>query len=224
MNNKKRLLATLVSVLVLHSPSVLAKDVPATIDAFTAQGYPGEIVALYDPGFITITLDRGETIDTTYGDIDFDILYEWEQQAKASGKPRRVMVHYTLADGVTVKDVNSDIGFSLNGVIEEHPIDMAMSACTEQFSTTVGMHECSALAYHAWDRELNRAYAALGGSNNPELKAAQIAWIAFRDKQTEYLAAHYGKMQGSIWGLIYGEKVNDITRQQTEALQSMLSW
>ncbi len=77
------------------------------------------------------------------------------------------------------------------------------------------------LALKAWDAELNRAYRGLGGSKNDKLKQAQLAWIRFRDAQTEYLREEYGKRDGSIWDIRYMHQIVNLTKTQANLLKSL---
>ena len=85
----------------------------------------------------------------------------------------------------------------------------------------MGMYDCHMQVLSAWDAELLRVYRELGGSKNPELKAAQLAWIKYRDAQFKWIETEFGKRQGSKW--INGIMVREIelVRNQVERLQSV---
>lgn len=202
-----------------------AFDIPDSIDAFFDNGgIAARFVNFHDPGFIRIKLENGELIDTTYSEIDFETLFDEEQKDEGSAKRGDMMITYSIADGVMVKDINTGKIFSLNGVIEYHPIDWAMSQCKNRSVSTMSHMSCKGLELDAWDAELNRAYKALGGSKNLKLKKAQLAWIKFRDAQNEYFRSVYSSRQGTIWGLVSMDHVISTTRNQAEQLQSVLEW
>ncbi|WP_369371257.1 lysozyme inhibitor LprI family protein [Vibrio ezurae] len=94
-----------------------------------------------------------------------------------------------------------------------------LSNCFKQNSSTMGMNDCYAKEYQSWDSELNRAYNALGGSNNEGLKIAQRDWIRFRDSQLNYLKAEFDNRQGTKWILEYDVLRNRLIKEQVERLQ-----
>ena len=204
--------------------SLYGAELPDSLDDFTSSGLKGRFMGIHDPGYIRIKLETGAVIDTTYSGIDFDTLYEWEQNANKLGVYRVMTIRYSNAEGVMAEDLQSRRRFSLNGVIETHPISIAVDECERNNSTTMGIQHCKRLELEAWDAELNRAYKNLGGRSNEKLRAVQLAWIKYRDAQIEYLRAAYGKREGTIWRLVYMDHVVDITRKQAEQLNSINGW
>ena len=61
--------------------------------------------------------------------------------------------------------------------------------------TTVGVMQCAADEYEAWDRWLNEAYRdlceGLPEASVAQLREAQRSWMAHRDQDCEYLAGLY---------------------------------
>lgn len=95
--------------------------------------------------------------------------------------------------------------------------------------TQLDLNECSAKAYEAADKGLNRAYeAALGVArqydSSPEghaegsLRAAQRAWIAYRDAACEAEAALWEG--GSAQPMIRSGCLGRLTEQRTEDLMA----
>lgn len=123
--------------------------------------------------------------------------------------------------GVEVVDLKTNTKFKLDGALKVHPIDIAGDECESRHSSTIGIKNCKKIVLEAWDHELNRAYKALGGSDNSELKAAQLAWIEFRDRQITYLKSEYGARNGTIWGIVYMSHVVSLTKEQAQRLQSV---
>lgn len=71
--------------------------------------------------------------------------------------------------------------------------------CIDRDSSTAGMRECAAAEYEIQDRALNARYQALMRELNPrqqeKLRAAQRAWIAYRD-------ARCASMADQDWGTL----------------------
>ena len=93
--------------------------------------------------------------------------------------------------------------------------------------TQADLNDCTALAYEAADEELNLAYgAALGAARQfdswPEgraeatLRAAQRAWVAFRDAACEAEAALWDG--GSAQPMIRSGCLERLTLQRTDDL------
>ena len=74
-----------------------------------------------------------------------------------------------------------------------HPIDKALGAASERSGgVTVDLIDAQNAAYAAWDKELNRVYAALLKAAGPErrdaLRSAQRAWLAYDKAQDLWVA------------------------------------
>lgn len=98
--------------------------------------------------------------------------------------------------------------------------------------TTLGMESCLGAETGAWDKLLNRRYAALLARDKafdrdrpadspyppraPALQKMQRAWIAFRDASCGYaVTTHAG---GSIAGIVHGQCLRDLTADQARRL------
>jgi uncharacterized protein YecT (DUF1311 family) len=108
-------------------------------------------------------------------------------------------------------------------------------AAREDGETTLGMTECIAEETAAWDALLNAQYAAimdlfrmqdasgdvLGADLTREatLRAAQRAWIRFRDADCTMQAARYG--QGSLGRVAAANCVMGMTAERTIELMAM---
>lgn len=207
--------------LLFYSSVCFSDSFAESIDHYSKKGVPAKFVEIYDPGYVVVELNSGEVIDTTYSGIDFDTLYEWEKTVEKTKVKRDVKVIYTRANGVEVVDLKTNTKFKLDGALKVHPIDIAGDECESRHSSTIGIKNCKKIVLEAWDHELNRAYKALGGSDNSELKAAQLAWIEFRDRQIAYLKSEYGARNGTIWGIVYMSHVVSLTKEQAQRLQSV---
>ena len=74
-----------------------------------------------------------------------------------------------------------------------HPIDQALAKASERSGgVTVDMADAQSAAFTAWDKELNRVYAALQKAAGPErreaLRNAQRAWLAYDKAQGLWVA------------------------------------
>ena len=74
-----------------------------------------------------------------------------------------------------------------------HPIDQALAKASERSGgVTVDMADAQSAAFTAWDKELNRVYAALQKAAGPErreaLRNAQRAWLAYDKAQDLWVA------------------------------------
>ena len=74
---------------------------------------------------------------------------------------------------------------------EKHEIDIWLSNCLKDSSSTSGMRGCTIEAGKKWDDELNKYYQLLMNvlpkDKKAILKEAQRSWITFRDKEHHFL-------------------------------------
>ena len=107
----------------------------------------------------------------------------------------------------------------------KHSIDLAMEKAIDKNPSTAGMVESFAAAAKEWDRELNKHYQTLMKGLDPDAKKAlresQRAWIAHRDKEIDYLAEFYSKMEGTMYRAIYAESTMSIVRRRAIKLGHM---
>ncbi len=104
-----------------------------------------------------------------------------------------------------------------------HPIDAVLEACREKAVDTLGMGQCLTVAMQQWDRELNAAYGALSRTIEPaaaeSLKASERAWIGFRDAEVKFLREHFSTQDGTLWPLVEGAQVMELTRRRAIQLR-----
>jgi uncharacterized protein YecT (DUF1311 family) len=87
-----------------------------------------------------------------------------------------------------------------------HPIDAALAQASERSGgVTVDLANAQTAAWAAWDKELNRVYAALlKKAPRPDaLRAAQRAWLAYDQAQAQWDATLYAD-QGTSAALNQG--------------------
>ena len=160
--------------------------------------------------------EHGVFSNPTIG-VDSDTLYALRD------KPKRTMtLYYNSKEGPFLIDNLSGLKIRMVGAFEKHPIDIAAGHCFDApgGGTTAGMYYCHVQVLYAWDIELNRVYKDLGGSENPELKAAQLAWIKYRDAQFKWIETEFGSRDGSKWINGVMTRKIELIRNQVERLQS----
>jgi uncharacterized protein YecT (DUF1311 family) len=90
--------------------------------------------------------------------------------------------------------------------------------------TQLEMNACAANEYQREDAKLNEYYKELAGKLGPSekerLKAAQRAWIKFRDLQCEFEASSYEG--GSIQPLVRSSCLAQVTKQRNVDLRRMI--
>lgn len=215
-----------VGILLTLTLPLFAIEIPQSIDYYYEKGVEIESIILpdseyNDPGYIRLKLSSGEEVNAEYSGIEYKTLYELKQDKEK--KKSRWILKYTLKDGAIVFDKESKEYFKLTGEINKYLINNATSLCIDEFGSTSGMVRCMGFALHAWDAELNRVYKALGGNKNASLKKAQMAWLKYRDAQTEAFIKEYGSRSGTIWRLTAQSLINEITENQVHILESMNS-
>ncbi len=96
----------------------------------------------------------------------------------------------------------------------------------------VGLNQCYCNEYKKADAELNQVYQQVLSANSGELqfteklKAAQRAWLVFRDAQLEALYPTTGsdprEQYGSVYPMCYCMAQRELTLQRTQQLKEML--
>jgi uncharacterized protein YecT (DUF1311 family) len=94
------------------------------------------------------------------------------------------------------------------------------------FSQTTGeMKADASRAYEVSDKAMNEAYkqlmAVLNEEGKTRLKAAQRAWIAYRDAQASFDSHHLAG--GTMEGLEYTGSLNMLTQARTKRLREDLA-
>jgi len=88
------------------------------------------------------------------------------------------------------------------------------------------MNRCADQAYRAADAKLNAAYGKLMAAQSDDgfkakLKAAQRAWISFRDAECTFETAD--NEGGSIHPMVYAGCLTRLTKERTKALEAQLA-
>lgn len=91
--------------------------------------------------------------------------------------------------------------------------------------TQLDMNDCAAMEYQRVDSELNAVYAEyrkrLSPSQAQQLKAAEVAWIKFRDASCIFETSEVEG--GSIHPLVYHDCLATKTRERIAALKALAS-
>lgn len=99
---------------------------------------------------------------------------------------------------------------------QKHPCDEAL--------TQHEMNQCALTEYRLADAALNKIYqqvvATTSGGERAKLRAAQLAWIKFRDAECEYESA--GNEGGSIYPLVFNGCLRRQTEDRTAQLKEIL--
>jgi uncharacterized protein YecT (DUF1311 family) len=89
--------------------------------------------------------------------------------------------------------------------------------------TQLEVNQCADRQYRKADAELNRVYQQLvraAGGADAKLKAAQLAWLKFRDAECDYEAGRYEG--GSMKPMVYSFCLADVTGARTKQLKDVL--
>ena len=103
---------------------------------------------------------------------------------------------------------------------------MASAAC-DNANTQTELNQCTAMSYQTADDKLNEAYQALVGrlASNPgsleKLRAAQRAWIGFRDAECAYESS--AVEGGSAQPMVRNGCFKVLTGQRTERVREHAS-
>jgi uncharacterized protein YecT (DUF1311 family) len=100
----------------------------------------------------------------------------------------------------------------------------ALADACDSATSQADMNQCYGAEYKKQDDELNKTYQQVmkraNDKQKTQLKAAQNAWIAFRDADCELLSS--GAETGSVYPMVHAICMADKTRERTELLKSTL--
>ncbi len=112
------------------------------------------------------------------------------------------------------------LGALLLFVVMVPDLSAADKDCKDAVSTAE-MRTCANERYKAADAELNRVYrqlaSQLSDQRRAKLKAAQKAWIAFRDKNAAFVASVVA--DGTMYPILEVMALTTATKQRTEQLK-----
>ena len=114
---------------------------------------------------------------------------------------------------------------------QQKPQQKTFVDCDKGAQTEGDLTECGSNDYKTADDELNKTYQQLlkKAAGNPvalrKIRAAQKAWVAFRDAQIAalYPAEDKQKEYGTVFPMCANLALADLTRQRTKMLKGMLN-
>jgi uncharacterized protein YecT (DUF1311 family) len=106
-----------------------------------------------------------------------------------------------------------------------------LADCDKTAQTQADLNECGSDDYKTADDELNATYQRLlkRAASDPlaiqKIKAAQRAWVAYRDAQIEalYPAENKQAEYGTVFPMCANLALADLTRQRAKILKQMLN-
>lgn len=91
-------------------------------------------------------------------------------------------------------------------------------------NTQFELNRCAARARDRADAELNKVYRELmkdaGATERAKLRAAQLAWIKFRDAHCDYTSV--GNKGGSIYPMVYSFCLAKVTTERGKQLREII--
>ncbi|MFZ0479123.1 MAG: lysozyme inhibitor LprI family protein [Terriglobales bacterium] len=113
---------------------------------------------------------------------------------------------------------------------QQKPQPKAFKDCDKTARTQADLNECASSDAKSADDELNKTYQQLlkKATGDPvalqKIRAAQKAWVAFRDAQIAALYPSEDKQQyGSAFSMCADLDLANLTRQRTKMLKEMLN-
>jgi len=109
-----------------------------------------------------------------------------------------------------------------------HPIDREVNELLDKQMDTHGQIQALGRGIELWDAELNRVYKELVkayGNNEKakaKLKAAQLAWIKFRDAEYDHLFEMYQLKDGTMYRIFQTSDRMEIIKARALELKSRL--
>lgn len=110
--------------------------------------------------------------------------------------------------------------------VAEPPIERDLGACFEKDPSNAGMIACTDEAARRWEAEIERTskeiQPKLPEAAKSGFKAAQAAWVKFRDAEFASHDALYRTFDGTMYRLMHASRRKEIIRQRAEELQRTL--
>lgn len=115
---------------------------------------------------------------------------------------------------------------STSAMAEAMPSAASPDRCLNDATTTAAMNQCYAAASQVWDREMNKQYnklmKTLSGEPKNKLRAAQRAWLSYRDSWLEASRSQLST-QGTLGSVALSAQSLSLVRNQALMLQSLAS-
>ncbi|NLI78863.1 MAG: DUF1311 domain-containing protein [Candidatus Riflebacteria bacterium] len=111
----------------------------------------------------------------------------------------------------------------------QHPIDAEVERLAGLDPSTAGLLQAYAKGYDLWDKELNRVYRELmaflakDGKGKQAVKEAQVAWLAFRDREFAAIDAVYAHLEGTMYRPMQAYARLEVVKTRTLTLADWLA-
>ena len=116
------------------------------------------------------------------------------------------------------------ICLSTSALAEDMPSDASPDRCINNASTTLAMNHCYAAESKFWDQAMNKQYnklmKTLSGEPKNKLRAAQRAWLSYRDSWLEASRSQLSS-QGTLGSVALSAQSLSLVRNQALMLQSL---
>jgi uncharacterized protein YecT (DUF1311 family) len=172
----------------------------------------------HDPSMIWLT--DGRQLQVHYASPSWGEVEKWTK-----GRPLTIL--YTAAGGFQlVDDATGKRLRVLSGM--EHPLDKLLDRNLEKEGSTIGMSACYSQATRQWQMEMDRTLEELREALPPKesqaVKAAQDAWVKFRDAERKAInAIHSREGTGTISITEAASAHLGVIRDRTLTLRSRLA-
>jgi len=111
-------------------------------------------------------------------------------------------------------------------VAKKDPIDLEVDKMMDKDPSTQGVIVATDKGTQLWDAEMNKAYNALmkklPEKERATLKKSQVAWLAYRDANTELVATVYGPAQGTMYLPMARDETLEMVKARTLQLRNYL--
>ncbi len=108
----------------------------------------------------------------------------------------------------------------------DHNKESPFKNCYKNYQSTADLRKCLDKDYQHFDGQLNSNYKILMSQlpkfSQPKLKAAENAWVAFKDKECD-LNAYNQKHPGTMASLIYASCQIGFTKQRAAEIKTYIN-
>ena len=156
-----------------------------------------------------------------YSGIKWETVNQW-------GKGRPLTISYSPDTGVLLIDQDSKRGIEIVSGLEKHPIDLLTDQRLEKDRTTFGAGDAYVFAAKLWEREVERATAAMieeveTGRARAALTESRVQWRKFQQAEIRAIREIYDR-DGSIWKVVSAQRTVELNRDQALRLNRMRAW
>ena len=110
--------------------------------------------------------------------------------------------------------------------VKKDPIDIEVDKMMDKDPSTAGMLKATTRGTELWDAAMNKAYIELmkklPEAERASLKKSQVAWLGYRDANSQLVSAVYGHAQGTMYGPMSANEVLELVKERTLLLRGYL--